>query len=160
MVQMSGIFENSKVFVDMKCKKSANNTLQAYATFSSANPNPTKSQIRSFVLANFDAAGLEYEAWSPPDFKANPRFLKNIASPSYKAWASDLNNLWIQFGRKQIQDVDKNPDRYSLISLPNPVILASSTAREFSYWDNYWTIPGLLACEMYTVSKKEFIRFE
>lgn len=151
---MSGIFENSKEFVDMKCKNSPDKTLKEYEKFEKKykNKKPTKSQIQSFVSNNFDAVGSEYEEWSPPDFKSNPRLLKKIASSTYKTWASDLNKLWKKLGRKQKKDVTKHPDRYSFVSLPNPVILPSNEAREFTYWDNYWTIQGLLACDMFDVS--------
>lgn len=132
----------------MKCKDSPNATYQAYETFIAQNPNPSNDKIAEFVSTNFDSAGLEYELWTPPDLKANPSFLNNISSPWYKQWASDLNQYWAKLGRKQVADVAQNPDRYSIIPLPNPIIFESDKFREFYYWHNYFTVLGLLTCEM------------
>lgn len=158
---MSGIFNNSKEFVDMKCKSTAANTLLAYKAFISnyTSTSPTKNEIQDFVLENFEGPNLEYVSWSPPDLKPNPKLLSAISNPLYKAWASDLNQYWAQLGRKQIDDVANNPDRYSLIPLKNPIIVENSMARDITYWDNYWVILGLLSCEMYDVSiKKNIVR--
>lgn len=151
---MSGIFENSKTFVDMKCKKSPDTILEEFKKFQKTfqGIQPPMSSVREFVTENFEAVGTEYDAWTPPDFKSNPSILKKISSPTYKQWASDLNQIWKQLGRKQKNDVEKNPEMYSIIPLPNPMIFESSLSREFSYNDNFYTMKGLLACEMYNVS--------
>lgn len=152
---MAGIFKDSKTFVDMKCKKSTDKTLKDFEKFMKKykkSKNPKKDHIQRFVMEHFEAVGSEYEKWTPTDMKTSPMFLNNIASPWYKTWASELNQNWAILGRKQVKDVEKNPDRYSIISMPNPAIFQSPTHREFYYFDNYFTIQGLLACEMYDVS--------
>lgn len=137
----------------MKCKYSAADTYQAYETFISqyTSTQPSNDDIKLFVLEHFDPVGLEYEQWTPPDLKASPLFLNDIASPWYRAWASDLNQYWATLGRKQVNDVTLNPDRYSIIPMPNPVVFESESYREFYYWDNYWTVLGMLTCEMHDV---------
>lgn len=154
MVQMSGIFNNSKVFVDMKSKDSPKNTLQQYETFISQyqNSQPDKTSIQNFVNNNFDGVGLEYEPWTPPDLNPNPKLLDKISNPYYKSFASYLNQYWANLGRKQVPDVAENPDRYSIIPLPNPIIVESETTRNIYYWDSYFMIVGLLASGMYDVS--------
>lgn len=151
---MSGVFKDSKTFVDMKCKKSAAKILKDFEKFMKKykkSKNPKKNHIERFVKEHFEA-GLEYEKWTPTDIKPYPSFLNNISSPGYKVWALQLNQYWAQLGRKQVKDVEKNPDRYSIIPMPNPAIFQSPSHREFYYFDNYFTIRGLLACQMYEVS--------
>lgn len=153
-IQMSGIFDNSKTFVDMKCQNSAEKTLEEFTKLMNNYPStkPNNDVLRKFVSENFESIGLEYQSWTPPDFTTNPKFIKKIASKTYKSWAYDLNKLWKKLGRKQVPDVAKNSDRYSIIPLPNPVIISDNSAREVSYGGSFWTIQGLLACEMYDVS--------
>lgn len=47
----------------------------------------------------------------------------------------------------------KNEQLYSIIHVPNPVIVPGGRFREFYYWDSYWIIRGLLYSEMYTTAK-------
>lgn len=154
---MSGIFNSSKAFVDMKLKDSVENTLKSYKKFiESLNNNPpSNTQLQQFVGDNFEAFGSEYEQWTPPDFNPNPKIFDNIPSPWYKSWAFELNNYWKKLGRKQVQDVGKNYERYSIIPVPNPIIFETTSSREIYYWDNYWVVLGLLQSEMYDVSINE-----
>lgn len=151
-IQLSGIFNDSQTFVDLKCKKSPEETIEKFNDFLAATQTPSKTQIEKFVKDNFDNVSSEYQKWIPTDYNPNPKFIDNINSPTYQLWAYDLNKLLRDLGRKQNPDVNKNPDRYSIIPLPRPMILQSRSARELEYWDNYWTILGILACEMYDVS--------
>ena len=50
-------------------------------------------------------------------------------------------------------DVRENPDLYSIIYVPHPVIVSGGQLRDFCYWDSYWVIRGLLLSEMYTTVK-------
>lgn len=47
----------------------------------------------------------------------------------------------------------KNPQLYSIIHVPNPVIVPGGRFREFYYWDSYWIVRGLLYSEMYETVK-------
>lgn len=51
-------------------------------------------------------------------------------------------------GRKMKTDVQENKDLYSIIWVPNPVIVPGGRFREFYYWDSYWIVQGLLLSEM------------
>jgi neutral trehalase len=41
----------------------------------------------------------------------------------------------------------------SIIYVENPFIIAGGRFIEFYYWDSYWIIKGLLACEMYQTAR-------
>ncbi|XP_072945752.1 trehalase-like isoform X2 [Epargyreus clarus] len=148
-VQMAGLYNDSKTFVDMKIKMSPTITMEHfYEMMNRTGHHPTKADIQEFVNMNFDPEGSEFEAWRPTDWKDNPAFLQRIKDPLLHDWASDLNRLWLQLGRKMKDDVKNNQDLYSIIYVDNPVIVPGGRFREFYYWDSYWIIKGLLLSEM------------
>jgi len=74
----------------------------------------------------FSPKGTELEAWTPTDWKENPSFLDLISDPDLKQWGAELNNIWKILGRKMKDEVSKNPEYYSIIPVPNPVIIPHS----------------------------------
>lgn len=106
--------------------------------------------IQSFrnLQDNFGAKGTELELWTPSDWVEHPAFLDLVNDPDLKQWGVDLNNIWKELGRKMKDDVHKNPEYYSIIPVPNPVIIPGGRFIEFYYWDSYWIIRGLLYSEM------------
>lgn len=105
-VQMAGLNEDSKTFVDMKLKALPNITLSNFYTWmETVNNTPTTEQVRAFVDANFDPISSEFEYWFPDDFKEHPRLLDEIDDVDYRNFASALNNLWQVLGRKMTEDV-------------------------------------------------------
>ncbi|KAG6446640.1 trehalase isoform X1 [Manduca sexta] len=153
-VQMAGLYNDSKTFVDMKIKLSPNITMEHFhEMMRRTGSQPTKADIREFVDQNFDPEGSEFEDWRPDDWKDNPAFLQRIKDPLFHQWASDLNKLWLQLGRKMKDEVKHNQDLYSIIYVENPVIVPGGRFREFYYWDSYWIIKGLLLSEMRSTAR-------
>ncbi len=66
---------------------------------------------------------------------------------NYRDLAKELNSRWKDLGRR-INPKLKGSDATSLIYLENPFIVPGGRFREMYYWDSYWTIIGLLKCEM------------
>ncbi|XP_037944957.1 trehalase isoform X1 [Teleopsis dalmanni] len=153
-VQMAHLFKDSKTFVDMKLKYSPEETNLKFTEFmTSKNNTPTEDDIREFVNNHFDDLGKEFVPWLPADWKEHPAFLDSIYDPDLKQWASDLNGIWKDLGRKMIDDVFKNPEYYSIIPVEHPVIVPGGRFIEFYYWDSYWIIRGLLYSEMYSTAR-------
>lgn len=153
-VQMAGLYNDSKTFVDMKIKLSPNITMEHFnEMMDRTHSRPTKADIQEFVNQNFDPEGSEFEEWRPTDWKDNPSFLQKIKDPLFHQWASDLNRLWLQLGRKMKDEVKHNQELYSIIYVDNPVIVPGGRFREFYYWDSYWIIKGLLLSEMRSTAK-------
>ena len=44
--------------------------------------------------------------------------------------------------------VAENPEQHSLLTLPNPGVVAGDRFREVYYWDTYWIVLGLLTSRM------------
>lgn len=148
-VQMMEIYQDSKTFVDMKMKQSPNETLSAFNSFmADRNDKPNKNELKAWVESMFEKPGAEFEEWIPDDWVESPAFLQNIKDPELRAFAKKLNSIWLELGRKMIDDVKVNPDLYSIIHVDNPVIVPGGRFREFYYWDSYWIVRGLLLSEM------------
>lgn len=146
---MAKIYEDSKTFVDMKMKQSPNETMEKFLIFMNETNNaPTKSQVRGFVNKTFEPAGQEFEDWIPSDWMPHPKFVDNIADENFRNWALHLNEIWKSLGRKMKDSVKEEEDLYSIIWVPNPVIVPGGRFREFYYWDSYWIVQGLLLSEM------------
>ncbi|KAK3874699.1 hypothetical protein Pcinc_020379 [Petrolisthes cinctipes] len=91
----------------------------------------------------------------------SPEFLKKVVDPKLEKWGRELHNIWKELGRKISTKVQEDPDKYSQIYVPNPVIVPGGRFREFYYWDSYWTIDGLLLSGMQETVKgmlKNFIQ--
>ncbi|XP_049881795.1 trehalase-like isoform X2 [Pectinophora gossypiella] len=153
-VQMAGLYNDSKTFVDMKMRGPANVTMDNfYAMMNRTGSRPTKVDIQLFVSENFEPEGSEFEDWRPTDWKDNPAFLQRVKDPLLHQWASDLNRLWLQLGRKMKDEVKYHQEQYSIIYVDNPVIVPGGRFREFYYWDSYWIIKGLLLSEMRSTAR-------
>lgn len=153
-IQMAKIYEDSKTFVDMKMKYPPNETMQKFEEFMAKyNDTPSRQNVKDFVLQTFEPAGQEFEDWDPQDWTNHPKFIDNIEDEAFKKWGSDLNLIWKDLGRKMKSDVQQNKELYSIIWVPNPVIVPGGRFREFYYWDSYWIVEGLLLSEMYDTTR-------
>ncbi|KAF7271780.1 hypothetical protein GWI33_015383 [Rhynchophorus ferrugineus] len=149
-IQMAKIYEDSKNFVDMKMKYSPNETLAKFDLFMMdfKDRKPTRDEVRKFVDNNFETAGQEFEDWIPSDWVEHPKFLDDIKDEEFRHWGKRLNDIWKILGRKMKEEVQHHQEHYSIIWVPNPVIVPGGRFREFYYWDTYWIIRGLLLSEM------------
>lgn len=93
--------------------------------------NLNKEILSKFVHEHFLPAGTDAEEFSNfPDHKDEPAILSEIVDEKFRAWARDLNALWVKFGRKTIPDVSKNPDRYTLFEQKHPYLVPGGRFRE------------------------------
>jgi len=116
-VQLSGIFPDSKYFVDAVPKIEVNLLLDLYAQ----EKNKTEFVLKQFVSNHFNLPTehtSEYESANKP--------IKD-----------HLNDLW--------NELTRQPDEASgtLIPLPHPYIVPGGRFREIYYWDSYFTMLGL-----------------
>lgn len=148
-VQLAEPFPDRKTFVDLPLKNSREVVKDNFhVMMNSTSDNPTVDDIRAFLNQNFGARGDELSAWEPEDWKPNPNFLSYIRDDLLRQFGFELNALWKELGKKISEDVKNKRDMYSLVYLPNPVILPGGRFLELYYWDTYWIIRGLLHCEM------------
>ena len=120
--------------------------------------NHEKSTLEKFVHDNFSLEN-QMEEFDPIDWKPQPKLISRIQDLNYARFAQDLNGRWKMLCRKIKAEVEAQPDRYSLLYLPHPVIVPGGRFREVYYWDSFWIIRGLLQCEMYDTVKGMLLNF-
>ncbi|MEZ4885961.1 MAG: alpha,alpha-trehalase TreF [Chitinophagales bacterium] len=122
-VQTSGIFADSKTFIDATAKQPAAKIMQNYHQIK-RNNTLTVNDLKDFVLDNFDL----------------PSSLSNsFETDSNRTAAEHIENLWDVLTRQGDQPIEGS----SLIPLPNPYIVPGGRFGEIYYWDSYFTMLGL-----------------
>ena len=120
-VQMSGVFEDSKTFVDLVPKKDIA-TLEAEYLKSKDSQG---FRLDSFVLKNFEDRSLK-----------GLQFELDTTKNMYR----HISNMW--------DVLKRNPDSVisnsSRIALPYNYIVPGGRFQEIYYWDSYFTLEGLL----------------
>eukprot|EP00011_Vannellida_sp_DIVA3-517-6-12_P009050 CAMPEP_0114612570 /NCGR_PEP_ID=MMETSP0168-20121206/4689_1 /TAXON_ID=95228 ORGANISM="Vannella sp., Strain DIVA3 517/6/12" /NCGR_SAMPLE_ID=MMETSP0168 /ASSEMBLY_ACC=CAM_ASM_000044 /LENGTH=684 /DNA_ID=CAMNT_0001823557 /DNA_START=57 /DNA_END=2109 /DNA_ORIENTATION=+ len=145
VVQLSGLFNDSKTFVDMPLNGTVEEVLEA---FSALGASPGLGEVAAFVQRWFLPAGSDLYPWKPTDWQEEPPIVASISNPELSAWASALNGIWLELGRELSPDVAAAPAAHSLIPVAHPFIVPGGRFREYYYWDAYWIIHGLLATDM------------
>eukprot|EP00052_Salpingoeca_macrocollata_P015309 m.121867 g.121867 ORF g.121867 m.121867 type:complete len:613 (-) comp19643_c0_seq2:221-2059(-) len=147
-VQLSGLFQDSKTFVDMPLRFTVNDTLR---NFSALPSTPTLQELRNFVDEHFLPAGSDLDVWTPDDWTSSPQLVANtsrIVDDTLRSVASGVNQRWRILGRMMNQSVQQQPEQHSLLYVTHPFVVPGGRFREFYYWDTYWIVKGLLLCEM------------
>ena len=129
VVQMARIFQDSKTFVDMKLRYCPADIELAYQKLmSKENDQPSKSAIIQFVNDNFMMEN-QMEDWVPNDWIVAPKLISKISDIHLANFVSDLNSRWKMLCRKVSNEVQTNPELYSLLYLPHPVIIPGGRFR-------------------------------
>ncbi|KAL9271179.1 putative trehalase [Drosera capensis] len=114
----------------------------------------SKKELQGFIEEYFDGAGDDLVVHVPVDFVDEPTgFLPKVENGEVRRWALEVHALWKNLSRRVSREVEKKPDRHTLIYLPEPVVVPGSRFREVYYWDSYWVIRGLLASKLYSTAK-------
>lgn len=92
--------------------------------------------------AHFDEPGTELVPFDPPDWVPCPKKFEKIKDPKLLEWALELNLTWRILCRKMLPEVEKHPERYSLVFAPYAFVIPGGRFREFYYWDTFWIIKG------------------
>jgi len=122
-VQLAGIFDDSKTFVD------ARPTLAPVAivkAFSTERGGPA-FDLRTFVNRDFQ---IPHPVGAGVDFRTD----------TSQTMEEHIKALWPVLTRKP----DTADSRSSLIPLPNPYVVPGGRFREVYYWDSYFTMLGLV----------------
>uniref|UniRef100_A0A7E4WAJ8 Trehalase n=1 Tax=Panagrellus redivivus TaxID=6233 RepID=A0A7E4WAJ8_PANRE len=154
-VMKLSLFNDSKTFVDRPLKRDPLLVKQAFdATFNGTKSEDIdKAKLRAFVDEHFEPEGDELVHCDLEDWQESPPQLLTIKDKSLQKWAMDMNAIWKKLCRKMKDEVKTQPDRYSLLYVPNQFIAPGGRFREFYYWDTYWVIKGLLISGMHKTAK-------
>eukprot|EP01138_Halocafeteria_seosinensis_P013871 gb/GECG01014164.1/.p1 GENE.gb/GECG01014164.1/~~gb/GECG01014164.1/.p1 ORF type:complete len:689 (+),score=57.66 gb/GECG01014164.1/:1-2067(+) len=153
-VQLSGIFEDSKTFVDMPMRDEPEAILQR---FHKVFPNEEAAQnsphqLKHFVNQHFANVSGSLTPAIPPDFVSFPTIAEDQTNETLRNWTVSINRIWLTLSRKPSSLVDIFPQRFSLLNSKHPLIIPGDRFRESYYWDTYWIIMGLQRCGMTTTA--------
>jgi len=129
-VQLSGIFEDSKTFVDCLPKQPISNIIKDYDT----HYNDKDFNLKTFVFNNFELP-IEKDT--------------HFVTDTTLSMAEHIKVLWPVLTHKP----DISLPYSSLIPLPNSYIVPGGRFREVYYWDSYFTLLGLMVSNQETMAK-------
>lgn len=138
-VQKHRLFSDSKTFVDMPAALDPSDVLAAFALINSSDG----AAVAKFVASNFLPAGSDSLSWYPSDFESSPPSLSALRNASLREFAHGLHDLWLSLGRRTSADVQRFPQRFSLIWLPHGSVVPGQRFSESYLWDSYWVVLGL-----------------
>src|SRR5436309_11165381 len=121
-VQLSGIFADSKTFVD-------------------ARPLLPPAEIAGRYAAERTAAGFSLQAFVAQRFEVPRPVGEGFRTDTSQSMEDHIRALWPILTRRP----DTVDARSSLIPLPNPYVVPGGRFREVYYWDSYFTMLGLIA---------------
>src|SRR6266568_4755799 len=121
-VQLSGIFADSKTFVDARPLLVPAEIAAAYASARSS----ASFSLRTFVERHFELPQPVGEGFS---------------TDTTQSMEEHIRALWPVLTRRP----DTSDARSSLIPLPQPYVVPGGRFREIYYWDSYFTMLGLVA---------------
>ena len=142
-VQRSGLFPDSKTFVDMPSRHTEARVL---AAFKKLGKNPRLNAVRAFVTEHFDAAGSDVHQVTIDDFNETPAFLKNIKSDSLRHFGQLVHGKWRNLKRRA--GTRNHSAVSSSVPLKHAFMVPGGRFREFYYWDTLWIIEGLLVSNL------------
>eukprot|EP01064_Diplonema_japonicum_P010609 TRINITY_DN17841_c0_g1_i1.p1 TRINITY_DN17841_c0_g1~~TRINITY_DN17841_c0_g1_i1.p1 ORF type:complete len:622 (+),score=112.63 TRINITY_DN17841_c0_g1_i1:99-1964(+) len=154
-IQLSGIFNDSKTFVDMPIKTTVPTVL---AEFNALTNKSDPVALKALLSRNFLPAGWDVHPYTPPDWNPNPAFLDNIADPAMRSFALSVHRIWKDLS-KVYDHKGLCPECYSSVPLPNAFIVPGGRFREFYYWDTYWILEGLYVSGMFKTARGIIINF-
>lgn len=119
VVQLAGVFEDSKTFVDCELLASP-------------------AEIQAAYLAQKDEAGFVLNTFVNQYFQVPISISSDFEADTSRSVAEHIEALWPVLSRQADQ-----PGANTRIPLPHPYIVPGGRFREIYYWDSYFTMLGL-----------------
>ncbi|KAJ2080501.1 hypothetical protein H4R24_003021 [Coemansia sp. RSA 988] len=150
-VQLSGVFDKDKTFVDMPTRKPVK---EIVAAFDLLPEYATKESIAKFVDDNFYPIGYDIVEAELEDWTENPPFLRDVTDPVLRGYGMSLHKQWKKLARRQDTSKICKGCESSLIPTNNVFIVpGGNNSREFRYWNSYYINLGLLKSGLHKTAK-------
>ncbi len=120
-VQLQGVFEDSKTFVD-------------------CTPRFAPDSINLWYEEQVSKPGFDLKAFVEEHFNEPPALASGFQTDTSKTAVEHVRTLWPVLTRP----ADENRRGSSLIPLPAPYVVPGGRFREVYYWDSYFTMLGLI----------------
>lgn len=123
-VQLSGIFSDSKTFVDSV-------------------PNQPVAEVLARYEAEKNSPDFDLERFVRSHFTVPEKVASGFVSDTTSSTAEHINRLWAVLTRPADESVPGGPSGSSRVPLPHPYVVPGGRFREIFYWDSYFTMLGL-----------------
>ncbi|RMZ99186.1 trehalase isoform X1, partial [Brachionus plicatilis] len=154
-VQMSGMFPDSKTFVDMPTRHSESEVLRKFSLINHTN----FTLLRQFVDENFLPSGSDIISTDLVDWRPKPTFVSRIKNLNLRHLANSLHSRWRKLAK--IFDGSNLCSRCktSAFLSQNAFIVPGGRFIEYYYWDTYWIVEALLVSEMVDTVRGILVNF-
>lgn len=148
-----------KTFVDRPLKANPKEVRDAFTKKFGKQPieNINAQELLAFRERYFDKEGLELDICALKGWKPMPTKIARIVDKDLKEFAVFLHERWKLLCR-HVKNFS-NPERHSLIWVPEDFIVPGGRFREFYYWDAYWIIKGLIVSDLTQMVKNMVTNF-
>ncbi len=158
VVRLANDTIDSKTIVDRPTKKPIEQVLEALEKIQE---NDKQAAI-NFVNDYLGEPGSEILKTGPTDWSNSPSFLTLLKSNELKKFGKALNDIWLDLYRKVDDRIFSKGFVTSHLPMVHPFVVPGGRFIEMYYWDTYWTIEGLLVCDMHKTVRmilENFINF-
>ncbi|GAC94474.1 glycoside hydrolase [Pseudozyma hubeiensis SY62] len=160
-VQLAGIFEDSKTFVDKATSKPENVVLANFNSLGGGNAsNITYEEIVQFVDDNFVAEGVELvPADLGDEFVEDPKFLIGVQDEVVRDWLKQVHSYWELLARTTNSSSPSGVQCDGCVSSFIPFnesrvfVVPGGRFRELYYWDTFFVMEGLITSQLQSVVK-------
>lgn len=144
---------DTKSIVDRPLKRPINEVLNSLDTY---NENTTQLEAQEFVNKYLYDPGYDVYTAELTEWRPKPRFIRQLKNPLIRRLSEALHNTW----RDLYKGFKFNPEMVSShLPMKNEFIVPGGRFREVYYWDTYWTIEGLLVCDLHNTVFKMLENF-
>ncbi|KAI0563960.1 Trehalase [Gracilaria domingensis] len=151
-------FDDSKTFVDMELAHPPDVVLKRF--YALAQGNVSEQQYAHFLQwAVREPAQKLMRVHTPVDYNDQiPSFLQRNSDrldPHLVEFVMDIKKRWRVLARSFDTSIsmDQHTQVSSLIPLPHPFFIPGGRFQECYYWDTFWIVKGLIACDMLQSAK-------
>ncbi len=160
-MQLAGIFEDSKTFVDKATSKPESEVLDNFNKLGGGNTsNITYEEIVQFVDDNFVAEGVELvPADLGEEFVQDPEFLQGVEDEVVRDWLKQVHSYWELLARTTNSSSPSGVQCDGCVSSFIPFnesrvfVVPGGRFRELYYWDTFFVIEGLITSQLQSVVK-------
>ena len=148
-VQLSGLYEDCKAFVDRPARYNNDEMASLWASFH-RDWDGSAPPLRHFIENVTSPEGSDLTLFVPVDWREKTEAWLREAGldDDLRQWALYLHRMWKDLCRVTRISPTK-ASQHSLLPLPRPFFVPGDRFREIYYWDSHWIVLGLIVSEMY-----------
>lgn len=130
-IQLAGVFEDSKTYVDLPTIRPLDEVLAAFDKLSK--PLSNNTELNDFLQENFGAAGSELGEVNQDELNTNPTFLEHVNNTDIREFVEQVIDIWPQLTREYVGHDECDGCVGSFIPLNRTFVIAGGRFREPYY---------------------------